>query len=443
MGSTSTESDFYKILIVDDDEDVLQITRLVMQDYQFRERPIQIYSAQTAQEAKALLDAHQDIAIVMVDIVMEETDSGLKLVDWLRKEKGDSRTRIVLRSGHPDIASEKQLVGQYDIDVYLEKSATKEEHLLSTLTTALRSYEHICTLESYNILLEEKIRERTQALEELNKNLELRVQQEIEKRGKLEMDNQEKQELIVQNSKMVALGQMVAGFSHEIMTPMGVSVTAVSSLQELIRQIKRRFQNNHVTKSSFDKFLEESEEAVEIILTNIQRSSEMIESMKHIAVDQSSGQKRKFNIYEYLQEILLSLKPKLKRTEHAVIIDCEPNLKVESYPGYISQIFTNLIINSLIHGFDGWKTGGEIRIAAKVEENSLLRFEYTDNGNGMPEEVRQRVFEQYYTTRKNDGGSGVGMHLIHQIITEKLNGTLTLESQPKQGVCFQFTIPLT
>ena len=167
----------------------------------------------------------------------------------------------------------------------------------------------------------------------------------------------------------------------------------------------------------------------------------MISSLKQVAVDQSTENSRVFVLSQLIDEILLSLRPRLKKVKHRLTVECDRELCVESKAGPINQILINLILNSVLHGFDDTETG-EIVINAKMSSKRSLKITYTDNGVGIPEELRKRIFDPFVTTKRGQGGSGLGMHLVYNLVTQALNGSISVESQPNQGVKFEIIFPV-
>lgn len=247
-------------------------------------------------------------------------------------------------------------------------------------------------------------------------------------------------ERLAESEKKAYLSELLPGISHEINTPMGVSVTTASYLKKTLETTLEKFKNNQLTRKDFLTFLEDAQLASATVLSNLDRASNLIFSIKDIATDQISESKRLFNLRKYLDEILLSLHNTLKKTQHRVSIDCPDALNISSYPGIYSQIFTNFIMNSLSHGFTE-DMQGEINITIQVTGLKLF-IEYEDNGRGMDAETLSHIFEPFYTTRRSEGNSGLGMHIVYDLITEKLGGSIRAVSRPEQGVHFYLEIPL-
>ena len=249
----------------------------------------------------------------------------------------------------------------------------------------------------------------------------------------------EAQDQLVQAEKLASLGGLVAGVAHEINTPVGVGVTAASHLRRKLEELREAMTAGSLKRSQLDDFVTHADQATRIILTNSKRASELIQSFKQVAVDQSSSEKRRFHLKQYLNEILLSLRPKLKPTGIDVQIECDEELVIESLPGAYSQIFTNLVINSLTHAY-GPGDQGIIRIVATLEGKEL-KIEYVDDGLGMTPEVKAHVFDPFFTTKRGQGGSGLGMHILYNLITQKLGGSLQLSSSPGEGMSLNIVLP--
>jgi signal transduction histidine kinase len=249
----------------------------------------------------------------------------------------------------------------------------------------------------------------------------------------------ETQDQLVQNEKMASLGALVAGVSHEINTPVGIGVTAASTLEQLTARFADRRAAQAPTPAEVAEFAAVAREASQMILTNLQRASELIHSFKQVAVDQASSERRRFDLREYLDEVLLSLGPKLKRTPHAVALDCPPNLVLDSYPGALAQIVTNLLTNSLLHAYPDARAGRITISAARQGED--VRLVYADDGAGIAPEHLGRVFDPFFTTQRGRGGSGLGMHIVYNLVTRMLGGAIDLASRPGEGTRVTVTFP--
>lgn len=278
--------------------------------------------------------------------------------------------------------------------------------------------------------LEEKVNQRTQALKEANQELI----QTLEKLHQF-------QRQMVQNEKMASLGDMVAGVAHEVNTPIGLGVTASTMMLDRLTDLKKAFDDKTLKASMLSKFMVEGEENLNIIYRNLNRAAELISSFKQVAVDQSSEQDRAFSFKQLMDEILLSLRPRLKNLAHVIDIDCDESLCIETKAGPINQIMINLIMNSIIHGFET-KDKGRIIIRAELIDDTKIAITYTDDGKGIPEHMRKRIFDPFVTTKRGQGGSGLGMHLVFNLVTQALNGSISLSSEEDKGVEFHIAFPV-
>lgn len=246
---------------------------------------------------------------------------------------------------------------------------------------------------------------------------------------------------LVEAEKMAALGGLVAGVAHEINTPVGIGVTASSFVQDKTERIRKLMEDGQLTADIMKNYLHTVAEASTTISMNLTRAAELVKNFKQVAVDQSSETRRRFNLKEYIDTTLLSLGYHLRRTRHTVRVNCPEDLVIDSYPGAFSQIITNMLINSLYHGFENIGEGLVI-IEASVGGNHL-NLRYGDNGNGMEKETVRRIFEPFFTTSRGEGGTGLGMHIVYNVVTLTLRGTIHCESSPGAGTVFDIRIPLS
>ncbi len=282
-----------------------------------------------------------------------------------------------------------------------------------------------------NSELEQRVMERTESLTSANEILEQTM-------GELEqsLDNlKETQEQLIISEKLTALGELVAGVAQEINTPLGVGVTLASHMSQLHREIKGNFEKDSLHRSDLEEFLNNSEEELQLLNSNLERASSLVASFNQVAVDQSSQELRRFKLYYTIQDVLNSLNPKLKKTPYLLHFDCPVDLEIVSYPGAISQIITNFVINSLIHGFAG-RTQGNIHIQVEKLESSFVLL-YEDDGIGIPEENLSKVFNPFFSTNKQGGCTGLGLHTVHNLVTQSLNGQISLHSKENHGCQFK------
>ncbi|WP_413206083.1 ATP-binding protein [Rhodospirillum sp. A1_3_36] len=249
------------------------------------------------------------------------------------------------------------------------------------------------------------------------------------------------QDTLVQTEKLASLGQMVAGIAHEINTPLGTGITGASFLDQECREVTRKFRGNALRRSEMETFLAQAEETAGLIFTNLRRAAELVQGFKQVAVDQVTDDRRVFDLAQYVEEILISLNPRLRKTNLTVRRDIAPGLVLDTYPGALFRIVTNLVMNSLLHGFDEGAEG-EIAVVARRLEEEWIEVTYTDTGHGIPKEVQPRVFDPFFTTRRGSGGTGLGMNIAYNLVTQSLGGRISLESGEELGVRFVITLPV-
>ena len=283
-------------------------------------------------------------------------------------------------------------------------------------------------------------------IQELNRALEMRV---LARTEELERSNQElaaslsnllnAQEHLVQSRKLAALGDLVAGIAHEINTPIGNGLMAVSALREHVNEFKKNSAGG-LRRSEFNAFMNNTDAATDIALRNLMRSAELIASFKQLAVDQSSSQRRDFMLDRLVHEVLTILTPTLKRTPYKIETEIPDSIKMDSLPGPLGQVIANLINNSIIHGFDG-RDHGVIRIRAHSSDNGQVSIAISDDGKGIAEEHIPRIYDAFFTTKFGQGGSGLGLHIVHSTVTQALQGTIAIRSELGVGTEFDITLP--
>lgn len=276
-------------------------------------------------------------------------------------------------------------------------------------------------------------------LQQFNQNLEQLVQQRTSELSQTLADLKSTQNQLVESEKMAALGGLVAGVAHEINTPIGIGIAAASLLAEKVTKFCEIYSNGQIKRSELEKFLDITMQSSNMILANLTRAADLIHSFKEVAVDQSSELKRTFKVKKYLEEILTSLTAKLRTTKHKVEVNCDENIVLDSYPGVFYQIVTNLVINSLIHAYEP-DDEGVLTFYFQLD-GDLLVFEYADNGKGITPENISKIFEPFFTTKRGQGGTGLGLHIIYNLVNQKLQGTIKCQSQLGQGTKFLIKFP--
>lgn len=278
------------------------------------------------------------------------------------------------------------------------------------------------------------------ALRELNETLEQRVLDRTRELSQSLASLRETQAQLVQSEKMASLGGLVAGISHEINTPLGIGVTSATTLQEEFRLLKSAFQENTLKRSMLERFIDHGLNGCDILVTNLLRAAELIRSFKQVAVDQSSDDWRVINLHEYIDEIIVSLKPRLKSSRVQVLNESNGQLMLRTHPGAIYQILSNLVLNALIHAYAPDQPG-TIRIRAE-QVGQDVELDVADDGKGIPAEIQDRIFDPFFTTRRGSGGSGLGLHIVFNLVSGTLAGGIQLIKNTSQGATFRIRFPV-
>ena len=287
-------------------------------------------------------------------------------------------------------------------------------------------------LEAANSTLEKRVEERTVNLEETNKQLK----ESLESLAKT-------QESLIHSEKMAALGGLVAGISHEVNTPIGISVTSATNIEESITAMKSEFKSGGLTKKSFEYYVNHSMKGLAILIKNLERASGLIKSFKQVAVDQSSDENREINLYSYCNEIITSLHPKLKTTDIKVNNQVTKDITMNTNPGAIYQVLSNLIVNTITHGYEGTELKQPLINIDATEEDEFIKINYKDNGKGVSDDVLARLFEPFFTTKRGQGGSGLGMNVVYNLVTTTLKGQIVAVSSLGNGLNISITTPVS
>ncbi|MDQ8021182.1 MAG: ATP-binding protein [Moraxellaceae bacterium] len=296
--------------------------------------------------------------------------------------------------------------------------------------TEQRAMEH--ALLELNNQLESRVAQRTDALAQANDHLSQAL-----------TDLRTAQDDLVRTEKLASLGELVAGVAHELNTPLGNGLMAVTALADQLRHFRQEVSEG-LKRSTLDTFVANVDMAATIAARNLNRAAELVASFKQVAVDQTSSQRRSFDLRDTVDEVLLTMQPMLKRTPYVLHNEVPSGLRMDSYPGPLGQVLTNLVNNAVLHGFDG-RACGEIWIIASVDgppgqESVMLTLR--DDGLGIAPELLGRIFDPFVTTRKGRGGTGLGLHIVHNMVTQLLGGTVTADSWVGAGTAFYLNLPM-
>lgn len=278
-------------------------------------------------------------------------------------------------------------------------------------------------------------------LQRVNAELEQRVEERTASLKRALLGLEEAHERLVESEKMAALGTLVAGVAHEVNTPLGVALTAASHCEEELSVLKKSFQSGELEEAQFVAFVERMGEGLAMMGRNLHRAAELVQSFKRTAADQTVLEADRFELGEYVRATLASLGPALRSAGVVVRFQLDDGLDMHAYPGAIAQILTNLVTNSARHAFPDAHTGPkEVRVAASADGDSIC-VTFEDTGVGLNEEQQRRLFEPFFTTARGRGGTGLGMAIVYNLVTQKLGGTLVADSELGRGLRVAMVMP--
>lgn len=304
----------------------------------------------------------------------------------------------------------------------LKKKLERSEIDRATLETTNRNKEAllkkvICDLQEYQSILEKKSSDLEQTLADLSLM----------------------QTKLVEVEKMAALGGLVAGIAHEINTPVGTSITLASTLRDETQLLMTLVESGCLKKSLLNHYLDVANEVSSLILSNLNRAGELVHSFKQVAVDQSNSEKRIFKVKEYIEEIMISISPQFKHNLHNVSITGDDSISIDSYPGALAQVITNFVNNSVLHAYLP-NTSGNIHIHIQQQGDRTI-IQYKDDGFGIDPQIFNKIFEPFFTTARDRGGTGLGLNVTYNLVTQKLQGSIDCESEIGKGTLFTVNLP--
>jgi signal transduction histidine kinase len=268
---------------------------------------------------------------------------------------------------------------------------------------------------------------------------ELRASKERAEQALTDLRNT--QESLIEAEKLAALGGLVAGVAHEVNNPVGISMTVASSLSRRCESFAAELDQGQMRRSRLVEFIDGNREAANQLVANLQRAGELIQSFKQVAVDRSHAERRQFDLRHSTEQILASLRPGLRKSHIELVTEIPEGIVMDSYPGHYGQVLTNLFLNAVKHGFDGVPEG-TIHIEARPV-GGQVEINFYDDGKGMTEEVQRRAFDPFFTTRRSEGGTGLGLHIVYNLVTRRLGGRIMVSSAPWRGTTFRITLPLS
>jgi signal transduction histidine kinase len=268
---------------------------------------------------------------------------------------------------------------------------------------------------------------------------ELRTSKEKAEGALLELNAA--QQNLIDAERLAALGGLVAGVAHEVNNPIGISLTVASSFARRADMFEAELKSDRVVRrSQLEEFVRSSRDAAGQLVANLHRAAELIQSFKQVAVDRSHAERRQFSLSESTDQIIASLRPVLKRSPISLSVDVPEGLVIDGYPGSYGQILTNLFLNAANHAFADGRSGA-ISISARPRGSDDVEIIFADNGAGMTPDVQRQAFDPFFTTRRNEGGTGLGLHIVYNLVTQQLGGRMMLDSRLGQGTTFRIIMP--
>lgn len=250
----------------------------------------------------------------------------------------------------------------------------------------------------------------------------------------------ETQNSLIEAEKLAALGRLVAGVAHEVNNPVGISLTVASSLERRSRLFGEEIVRGELRRSSLNDFVKACSEAADQLVTNLNRAAELIQSFKQVAADRNYSDRRTFDMRDLTEQLITSLRPGIGKNNVKIQMECEPDLAMTSYPGSYGQVLTNLFVNAITHAFPD-RAAGEIDIKVRRAGNDQVELLFSDNGCGMTADVRRQAFDPFFTTRRDQGGTGLGLHIVYNLVTNRLGGRINMRSEAGKGTHVHIVLP--
>lgn len=348
-------------------------------------------------------------------------DSRFNSDDYIQRAQPKSVLCIPLKK-------QSELVGLLYLENNLTIDAFTPAHteLLEILSTQIA-----ISLENAELYsgLEHKIAARTRALSQTNSELSQTLS-----------SLRQMQKQLVESEKLASLGQLVAGVAHEINTPVGIGVTGASTLAEETAKLQALYRDGSMKRSDLDHYVAAASTISKLLLANMERAAQLIQSFKEVAIDQTSEERRTFRLKAYIDDVLLNLHPMLRKADHSVTVDCDGEIEIDTYPGALSQILTNFVMNALLHAF-GTRRNGSMAIVVREPDADSIELRFSDDGDGIPADILPKIFEPFFTTMRGRGGSGLGLNIVHNLVTASLQGQIRASSETGAGTTFTLLFP--
>ena len=405
MVRTSISIKSSRILVVDDTPANLDLFSQILESEGY-----QVSFATNGKDALKLASLDKP-DLILLDIMMPDID-GIETCRQLKQLRDIREVPVIFITAKTD---RKDVVDGFSVGAvdFITKPVQHEE---------------VCARVRCHLQLQALIKLRDELISMLCKHNE-RIEALVEEQNKK----------ILQTEKLAAIGEMVGEFTHEISTPVGIAITALSYMSEQTSLITKSFNEGTLNKEDFSAFLTANTDSVDIANNNLKRMLDLIRSFKRVTIDQCNDERVLFDLGECLADIVTSMQPKIKHTKHNIVVDCENDIMIYSYPGVFAQIVINMINNSFLHGFEDTQKG-EVRLTAGFEDGALI-FLISDDGKGVKDSLLDKIFDKFYTSKRGEEGSGLGLHIVKGLVRDTLGGNIICRNIVGGGCEFKIDIP--
>ena len=400
-----------KLLVVDDQAFNIQIL------YQIFKGDYEVFMATSGAQALTLC-ADQSPDLILLDVVMPDMDGH----EVCRRLKADPHTRdipVIFVTGHNN--SEEESLGlQLGAVDFISKPVN---------ATVVRA-------RVYSQLM---LRETLRQVQELNETLEQRVAQRTAELERALENLKQSQDNLANSEAKATLSTLFASVSHELGTPLGNSKMVASAMAEQTLSMAQDMENGQLKRSALSAFMEQLNDGLALLQRNLERAVELLGDFRQVAADQASEQRRVFDLKLVVQEILHTLSPSLKHKPHQIVVEIADELMMDSQPGPLGQIVINLVNNAYLHAFEG-RSNGVLTISARIDGDQVQMC-VADNGVGMSPEVKEKLFEPFFSTKIGKGGTGLGMAIVRNLVTKTLGGRISVVSKVGEGTRVDIVLP--
>lgn len=438
----------WPLLVVDDDDQIHQLTRLVLSGYQYQSRPLILFHAYGKDEALSILRDNPDICVILLDVVMSSDDEGLECVKAIRQELNNSLVRIILRTGQAGMHPEQEVMFNYDINDYKSKTELTKQRLFTSITAAIRTYQHLVQLETmqhqlagFNEKLEHKIAKRTAQLKEKNETLE----QALAELKSTKQQLLEQQQQLIHSEKLASIGQLAAGVAHEINTPLGYVSSNVETLCDYFDDYNCAWQA--ITKAAPDaaKTISDKHDLAFINKDINSLSVSIAAGLKRIK--SISGDLGHFSQMEKLAVSNVDINEDvIQLAINMVCSEIKPDIEINFLPGELTKStvmpieLSQVLVNLLMNANDAISEAGTIEINTS-QQNDKITIVVKDDGCGMSDNTINKLFDPFFTTKEVGTGTGLGLSISHKII-ESHNGVISVSSGIGKGTVFTIELPV-